>query len=145
MTVERSANRPANRKPKSKRPAAMTVERSANRPANRKPSNEGFEEREDARPRRARGAKRNVHKVREHRTGEPNEGPASQSLLESGVDEGAELFGPTRMPQLAERFRFDLADALSRDLEVLTHLFQGVVALLADAETHAQNLLFARR
>ncbi len=49
------------------------------------------------------------------------------------------------MAQLAQRLGFDLADALARDLEVLTHLFERVVGLLADAEAHAQDLLLARR
>src|SRR6476646_1879742 len=49
------------------------------------------------------------------------------------------------MAQLAERLRLDLADTLARDLEVLADLFERVVALLADAEAHAQDLLLARR
>src|SRR5438045_2994425 len=48
-----------------------------------------------------------------------------------------------RVAQLAQRLGLDLADALARDLEVLADLFQRVVALLADAEAHAQNLFFA--
>src|SRR5690606_1836917 len=39
----------------------------------------------------------------------------------------------------------DLTDTLARDLEVLTNLLEGVVALLADAEAHAEDLLLARR
>jgi len=35
------------------------------------------------------------------------------------------------MPQLAQRLGLDLADALAGHLEVLAHLFQGVVGLLA--------------
>src|SRR5262252_9034429 len=49
------------------------------------------------------------------------------------------------MAELAERFRLDLADALTGDLEVLADFFERVVALLADAEPHAKHLLFARR
>src|SRR5512135_2400004 len=49
------------------------------------------------------------------------------------------------MTELPQRLRLDLANALARDLEVLTHLFERVVALLADAEAHAEDLLLARR
>src|SRR5471032_631529 len=49
------------------------------------------------------------------------------------------------MPQLAQRLGLDLPDALAGDFEVLADLFQRVVGLLADAEAHAQDLLFARR
>ena len=45
------------------------------------------------------------------------------------------------MPQLAKHLGFDLPDALAGDVEVLSYLFQGVIALLANPETHAQNLL----
>src|SRR5512133_1812535 len=47
--------------------------------------------------------------------------------------------------QLPERLRLDLADALARHLEVLPDLLERVVALLADAEAHAEDLLLARR
>src|SRR5262245_14722275 len=49
------------------------------------------------------------------------------------------------MAELSERLRLDLADALARHLEVLTDLLEGVVALLADAEAHPEDLLLARR
>ncbi len=49
-----------------------------------------------------------------------------------------------RVAQLAKRLGLDLPDALARHLEVLTHLFERVVALLADAEAHPEDLLFAR-
>src|SRR3954470_9363663 len=60
-------------------------------------------------------------------------------------DERLEALGAARVAQLAQRLRFDLADALARDLEVLADFLERVVALLADAEAHAQDLLFARR
>src|ERR1700733_11129732 len=49
------------------------------------------------------------------------------------------------MPELAKRLRFDLANALARHLEVLADLFERMVALLADAEAHSENLLLPRR
>src|SRR5258707_381423 len=63
----------------------------------------------------------------------------------SAVDEALQLLAAARVPQLAERLRLDLTDALARHLEVLTDLFEGVVALFPDAEPHAEDLLFARR
>src|ERR1051325_3643487 len=48
-------------------------------------------------------------------------------------------------PELPERLRLDLPDALARDGEALSDLFERVVRLLADAETQAQDLLLARR
>src|SRR5690606_8831845 len=45
--------------------------------------------------------------------------------------------------QLAERLGLDLADAFAGDGEVLTDLLEGVVGGLADAEAHAEDLLFA--
>src|SRR5262249_53934661 len=62
----------------------------------------------------------------------------------SVFDERLEPLAARRMAELAERFCLDLADALARDLEVLADLFERVVALLADAEPHAQDLLLAR-
>src|SRR5262249_56547245 len=52
---------------------------------------------------------------------------------------------PRWVPQLAQRLGFDLPDALAGDLEVLAHLLERVVRLLADAEPHAQDLLLAGR
>ena len=48
------------------------------------------------------------------------------------------------MTQLAQRFRFDLTDALARHVELLADFFEGVVGVQVDAETHAQHLRFAR-
>ena len=48
------------------------------------------------------------------------------------------------MAQLAQRLGFDLPDALARDRELLSYFFQGVIGLLADAKTHAQDPVLAR-
>src|SRR5690242_20460475 len=61
------------------------------------------------------------------------------------LDEALEPLRPRRVPQLAQRLRLDLADALAGHLEVLTDLLERVVALLADAEPHPEDLLLARR
>src|SRR5690606_7142064 len=58
--------------------------------------------------------------------------------------EALELFGAARVLQLAQRLRLDPPDAFARDLEVLTDLFERVVALFTDPEAHAQHLLLAR-
>src|SRR6266545_1303783 len=47
--------------------------------------------------------------------------------------------------QLAQRLGLNLSDALSRDGEILTDLFERVLAAIADAETHLDDLLLARR
>src|SRR5688572_5368685 len=49
------------------------------------------------------------------------------------------------MAQLAERFRFNLPNALARDGEVLPHFFERVLATVADAKAHLDDALFARR
>src|SRR6266508_243341 len=59
------------------------------------------------------------------------------------LDEALEALRARRMPELPQRLRLDLADALARDLEVLADLLQRVVALLADAEAHPEHLLLA--
>src|ERR1043165_1129514 len=61
------------------------------------------------------------------------------------LDERLEALAARRMAQLAERLRLDLADALAGDLEVLAHFLERVVALLADAKAHAEDLLLTRR
>src|SRR5271156_1704684 len=65
--------------------------------------------------------------------------------LRSALDERLQLLRARRMTQLAERLRFDLADALARHFEVLADFLERVVALLADTEAHAEDLLLARR
>src|SRR5690606_10324062 len=61
------------------------------------------------------------------------------------IDESLEELRARRMAQLTKRLGFDLTDPLTRDEEVLSDFFESVVGLLADTETHAENLLFARR
>src|SRR5690349_13479648 len=61
------------------------------------------------------------------------------------LHEALQPLRPGRVAQLPERLRLDLADALARHLEVLPDLLERVVALLADAEAHPEDLLLARR
>ena len=49
------------------------------------------------------------------------------------------------MLELSQRFRLDLADALAGHRELLADLFERVVRVHADAETHPQHPLLARR
>src|SRR4029077_17685948 len=49
------------------------------------------------------------------------------------------------MLELPQRLCLDLADALAGHGELLAHLFQGVVAVHADAEAHTQYALLAWR
>src|SRR5262245_53144942 len=48
------------------------------------------------------------------------------------------------MTQLAQRLRLDLAYAFAGHREVLAHFFERVLAAVADAEAHLDDLLFAR-
>src|SRR5512133_2305740 len=61
------------------------------------------------------------------------------------LHEALEPLRPARVAQLSQRLRLDLPDALARHLEVLADLLERVVALLPDAEAHAEDLLLARR
>ena len=61
------------------------------------------------------------------------------------LDERAEIAPAQGMAQLAERLGLDLPDPLSRDREALAHLFQRVLALLADPEAQAQDFLLLGR
>src|SRR5262245_16850493 len=62
----------------------------------------------------------------------------------AALDERAQPLAPRRVTQLAERLGLELPDALAGHLEVLTHLLERVVRLLADAEPHPEHLLLAR-
>ena len=70
---------------------------------------------------------------------------AREAPTRSALDEGAEVAAPERVPQLPERLGLDLPDALARHVEALADLFQGVLALLADAEAQPQDLLLLGR
>src|ERR1700734_3718282 len=48
------------------------------------------------------------------------------------------------MPQLAQRFGFDLADAFAGDGERLPDFFQSVLAAVFEAEAHLDYFFFAR-
>src|SRR5947208_7137170 len=61
------------------------------------------------------------------------------------LEERAQLPAPRRMAQLAERLGLDLSDALAGDREALADLFERVLAAVADAEPHLDDLLLARR
>src|SRR5687768_8668908 len=50
-----------------------------------------------------------------------------------------------RRPQLPQRLGFDLPDALAGDIEFLTDFLERVLALAADTEPQADDLLFFRR
>src|SRR6266480_2111052 len=60
------------------------------------------------------------------------------------IQKAPQLPRPTRMLQLPQRFRLDLADALSRHRELLADFFERVVGVHADAEAHAQDAFLAR-
>ena len=49
------------------------------------------------------------------------------------------------MTQLAQRFRFDLADALARDRERLADFFERVLAAVVQTKAHLDDFFLARR
>src|SRR5688572_17009699 len=59
-------------------------------------------------------------------------------------EEASQLLTAAWMPQLAQRLRFYLPDALARDVELLADFFQRVVGVHVDAEAHAKHLGFTR-
>src|ERR1043166_6146630 len=67
------------------------------------------------------------------------------TLARPPLEERTQLAAARRMPQLAQRLGFDLPDAFARDGEALADFFQRVLAAVADAEAHLNDLLFARR
>jgi len=59
----------------------------------------------------------------------------SLELFSQGeFEEGAELVGARRVPQLAQRFALDLADALAGEGEQLAHFFERVLAAVLQPE-----------
>src|ERR1039458_7386562 len=58
---------------------------------------------------------------------------------------GAQTVAAAGMPQLPQRFGFDLPDALARYGEVLPHLFERVLAPIFQAKSHLDDFLLARR
>src|ERR1035438_2364649 len=65
--------------------------------------------------------------------------------LLDAFDEGLQLAAAAGMPQLAQRLGFDLADAVSGDLEALADFFQRVLGAVFQAEAHLDDPLLARR
>src|ERR1700687_3972680 len=59
--------------------------------------------------------------------------------------EALEVARAPSLAQLAQRLGLYLTNTFARDGELLADLFEGAVGLLADAEAHAQDLLFAWR
>src|SRR6478609_3162444 len=62
----------------------------------------------------------------------------------SAFQEWLESARPAWVPQLPQRLRFDLPDALAGDREALTDFFERVLGALADAEAHLDDALFTR-
>ena len=53
------------------------------------------------------------------------------------VEEAAQVLGAAGMPELSERFVFNLTDALASDVELPANLLERVVRVHVDAEAHA--------
>jgi hypothetical protein len=59
-------------------------------------------------------------------------------------EESSKLVRPRRVAQLAQRFVFDLANALAGDGERLAHFFERVLVAIVQAEAHLDDLFLAR-
>jgi len=60
------------------------------------------------------------------------------------IQEAAQLARTAGMLEFAQGLGFDLADTFAGHAKLLTDLFEGVVSVHPDAETHTQDPLFAR-
>src|SRR5579863_8797921 len=60
-------------------------------------------------------------------------------------EERLELVRAARVTELAQRLCFDLANPLTRHVELLADFLERVIGAHLDAEAHAQHLRFARR
>src|SRR5205823_3474033 len=58
--------------------------------------------------------------------------PERPRCLAFAFEEASELLGARRVPELAQRLRFDLPDTLARDIELLADFFQRVVGVHLD-------------
>src|SRR5580765_7676384 len=70
--------------------------------------------------------------------------PDSQCLTGPSFEERPQLAAARGVPQLAQRLGLDLTDAFTRDGEALPDLFERVLAAVADAEPHLDDLFLAR-
>src|SRR5471032_2127595 len=59
--------------------------------------------------------------------------------------ERLQLVRAARMTKLAQRLRLDLANPLTRHVELLAHFLERVVCAHLNTETHPQHLRLARR
>src|SRR5207302_10839558 len=60
------------------------------------------------------------------------------------VEKRLQTVAAAGMPELAQRFRFDLADALPRYREVLAYLFERVLAAILKPKAHLDDFFLAR-
>ena len=58
--------------------------------------------------------------------------------------ETPQLIRTGRMPKFSQCFRFDLANSLSRYIELFANFLERMVGVHVDAETHAQNFGLSR-
>src|SRR5262245_8531761 len=72
--------------------------------------------------------------------------PAPAAVLRRPpLEERSQLAASRRMPQLAQRLRFDLSDTFARDGEALPDFLERVLAAVADTESHLDDFFLARR
>src|SRR5216683_2720434 len=68
-----------------------------------------------------------------------------QVIARRAFEEGAQFARTRRVPQFAQRFRFDLPDAFARDRERLADFFERVLAAVVQAKAHLDDFFLARR
>ena len=72
--------------------------------------------------------------------------PQRRALRGSSLGEVvAETLGARGVPQLAQRLRLDLTNALAGDAELAPHLFQRAAAVVLQTEAKLEYLPFSRR
>ena len=64
--------------------------------------------------------------------------------MKAGIEESAQAMAAAGVAQLAQRLGFDLADAFASDSEMLSDLFEGVLAAVLQAKAHLDDLFLAR-
>src|SRR5579859_1968500 len=67
------------------------------------------------------------------------------SVPNRGIEKSPKLSAARRVTQFAQRLRFNLPDALTRDSKTLSHFLERMLAAIVQAKTHLNNFFFARR
>src|SRR3954470_3255560 len=61
-----------------------------------------------------------------------------------GIQQHSQFARSRWVPQLAQRFRFDLANTFASDRETATDFFERMLRAVVHAKSHSQHALFTR-